>query len=431
MISLKRAALSVLSMVLLSVSLITCSSDDSSNSPLDRPGDQSLEDITITIGVLTDQTGVSASALEYIDLAFEDTVNHFNKEGLIPGVKLDVIKYDTYYDTSRFVLGYENLLSKGADVIVNFLPPGVPILQSRADSDKIPIFTMTANVEPGDLDGSYVYCLATVPAYEAYTVLDWIAENDPEFPKDRPARIGGCAYTETYSNILFSAAKEYCKYHPDQYEWEATFLSDFKFSFDAEIEALKDCDYVFTPSPPMTFVKAYRQGGGQAKIVWTEIHAAFTGMFDKDQLDMWDEIDGSYIILSSGWYNDQNDPVIKMINEVLDSNHSEDKAEEIRRNGGGYRTVMRADMICQIIKETVEREGAANFNNEALAQTANSWSFTYGNIENFCNFTRTKRFSQDYYLIFELQADESNPHSWQYVTRVSPEPILQVTSSQK
>jgi len=226
---------------------------------------------------------------------------------------------------------------------------------------------------------------------------------------------------------LFSAAKEYCKNHPEQYDWKATFLSDFKFSFEAEVEALKDCDYVFTPSPPMTFVKDYRQGGGKGKILWTEVHAAFTGMFDKDQLDMWDEIDGGYLILSSGWYNDQNDPVVAFINEMMERYHSDSKVEEIRRNGCGYRTAMRADMVCQITKDTVERVGAEGFSHETLAETANSWSFSYGDIDNFCDFTPTKRFSQNYYYIFEIQADETSPHSWQYISRASQNPVPQVT----
>ena len=388
---------------------------------------QKQEDVVITIGSLTDLTGVASNALYYIDMALDDVVKFYNEENLIPGVKLEVIKYDTYYDYSRFLPGYEWLREKGADVILNFLPPGAPMLKPKANKDKCPVFTMTANVEPGELDGSYVYCLAIAPTYEAYTILDWIANNDPDFPQDRPARIGGYAYAESYSNVLYKAAKEYCKEHPDQYEWEIDFLTDFKFTFDAEIEELKDCDYVFTPAPPMAFTKAYRLGGGKAKFLWTEVHTAFAGMYNKEKLDLWDGMDGSYFILSSGWYNDENDPVVEMINSVLNENHAEGEVEEILTSGGGYRTAMRADMLCEIIKETVESVGAENFNTEALAQTANSWSFSYGDIENFCDFTETKRFSQNYYMMYEVQVDESNPHTWQYITRVSPDPIPQLT----
>ena len=388
---------------------------------------QEKEDAVITIGTLTDLTGVAASALQDIGIALDDTVKYYNQENLIPGVELKVVKYDTYYDYSRFLPGYEWVREKGADVVINFLPPGPEILKPRANRDKCPVFTMTAPVRPGELDGSYIYGLATAPTYEAYTLLNWLPDNDPDFPKDRPARIGGTAYAESYSNILYDAAKEYCKAHPEQYTWENDFITDFKFTWDIELEGLKDCDYIFIPAPPMSFVREYREKGYEAKLLWTEVHAPFLGMFNENKLDMWDEIDGSYLILSSGWYNDYGDPVSVMINSVLDQNHSEKEAEELRSNGGAYRTVMRADMICDAIKKTVERVGAKKFNSETLTQTLNSWSFRYGDIEDFCTFTDTKRFSQNYYLIFEVQADESNPHTWQYITRVSPDPVPQLT----
>ena len=85
-------------------------------------------------------------------------------------------------------------------------------------------------------------------------------------------------------------------------------------------------------------------------------------------------------------------------------------------------------MICDIIRQTVERVGAENFSTEALVETAKSWSFTYENIEKFSNFTETKRFSQNYYAIYEFSVDQSNPRSWEYLTRVDPDWIPQVTN---
>ncbi len=424
--------LQIVAMVALLILVTACGDSNDDSTPLSNldselvPPDQ--EDIVITIGTLTDLTGVSANALQYIDLALMDTVNYYNENNLIPGVELKVIKYDTQYDYSRFIPGYEWLREKGADIIVNFLPPGVPLLKTRANEDQVPVFTMSATVEPEELDGSYVYCVAVAPKYEGYTILDWIAKNDPDFPKDRPARIGGAAYSEAYSNLLFEAAEEYCEAHPELYTWEVDYITDFKFTFDAELDGLKNCDYIFTPAPPMSYVEAYREAGYKAKIIWTEVHSVFTGMFNEEKLDLWDGLDGSYFFLSAGWYNDANDPVVDMINRLLDDSHSEGEAEEIRTAGGSYRTVMRADMICDMIKQTVERGGTQKFDSEALVETANSWSYSYGDVENYCNFTETKRFSQNYYVMFEVIVDESNPHTWQYVTRADPEMIPQVTS---
>ncbi|MFC2028211.1 ABC transporter substrate-binding protein [Chloroflexota bacterium] len=382
------------------------------------------EPIKITIGNLTDMTGVSANALAFIDMSMEDVIKHYNETGLIPGIELEMISYDTQYNPARFISGYEWLQEKGADVIWNALPPGVPTLKSRADEDKFPIFSATANVDPEELDGSYVFCLAVSPEYEAYTLLKWIAENDPDFPNDRPALIGGAAWNDAYSNIWFKAAEDYCTSHPDQYEWEKGYLTDMKFTWVTEVEGLKDCDYAYVPTPPQNFMEEYRDAGYAAKFLGTEMHAAFNGMIDKAGL--WDDIDGMLFILSGTWYNEEN-LMMNLCNRLLDVEHSERKAEEIRTSGSGYRSTARAYMVCDIIRDTVRRVGAENFCTEALVETAKSWSFTYDGVEDFVNFSETKRFGQDYYAIYRVEVDPTNPHSWQYITRADPDWLFQVT----
>jgi|GEM_PF-179579 len=381
--------------------------------------------VVITIGNLTDETGVASIPLSYIDISVRDMIDYYNEENIIPGVKLELLGYDTQFNPGKFISGYEWLRNHGADLIWNALPPGVTELQDRADEDEFCIFSATANIEPEELDGSHVFCIAITPKYEAYTFLDWIAKNDPDFPQGRPAKIGGAAWKEDYSNIWFEAAKEYCNAHPDKYEWVQEYLTEVKFSWDAEIHGLKDCDYIYVPTPPQTFLRAYRQAGYEAKFIGTELHVAFNGMIDAN--DLWEEANGMLLILAAGWYNDENDSTIQMINSLLTDNYSDEKMLDILTVGAAYRTALRIHMICDIIKQTVERVGAENFSTEALVETAKSWSFTYDNVEEISNFTETKRFSQNYYGIYEFSVDQSNPRSWEYVTRVDPDWIPQVT----
>ncbi len=381
--------------------------------------------IVITIGNLTDVSGVASIPMSYVDFSAEDMIEHYNNGNIIPGVELQLLNFDTRYNPGRFMSGYEWLRDQGADLIWNPLPPGVVELKDQANKDKFCIFSATANVEPDELDSSYVFCLAITPAYEAYTLLDWIAKNDPDFPQDRPAKIGGAAWKEAYSNIWFEAAKEYCTAHPDKYEWVQEYLTEVKFSWENEIHGLKNCDYIYVPTPPQVFVKQYREAGYKAKFLGTEIHVAFNGMIDRS--NAWEHVDGMLLMLSAGWYNDENDPTTQMINSLFEEkNYSEEKIADILTNGTAYRTIIRIHMMCDIIKQTVERVGAENFSTEVLVETAKSWSFKYGDIEDFSNFTETKRFSQNYYAIYKFDVDQSNPNSWEYVTRVAPDLIPQI-----
>ena len=76
----------------------------------------------------------------------------------------------------------------------------------------------------------------------------------------------------------------------------------------------------------------------------------------------------------------------------------------------------------QEVRETIERVGAESFSRASLVQTANSWALQAQGLDDFNDFTDTKRFSQNYYGIYEIQVpeDESMP-SWQYIIRVDPE----------
>ncbi|MFO8010526.1 MAG: ABC transporter substrate-binding protein [Dehalococcoidia bacterium] len=414
--------LTALMLVISSLAVAGCDGNNDNGTNGKKTG--APDSITITIGNLTDVTGPAANAMSVIDMAVEDVARYYNENNLIPGVELKVIEYDTQYDPSRFIPGYQWLKEKGADLIWNALPPGVTTLQSEADKDQFPIYTATANVKPGEIDGSYIFCLAVAPTYEAYTLLKWLAENDPDFPTDRPARIGGAAWSDAYSNIWFKAAKDYCEAHPDQYEWTKGYLTDMKFVWDTEVHGLMDSDYVYVPIPPQTFVKSYRQAGGEGKFISTEPGAAFLGLIDK--MGLWEEFDGSIYVLSTSWYNEEGE-IAELMNQLLEDYHSPTEVNDIRINGCGYRAVKQALMICDIIKDTIDRVGIENFSREELVNTSVQWSFDLDEIENFQNFTETKRFSQNYYGIFEVVVDESR-QPWEYMTRVSdPIWIPQVT----
>ncbi|MFC2027720.1 ABC transporter substrate-binding protein [Chloroflexota bacterium] len=388
------------------------------------PVTEPVKDVKITIGNLTDITGPAANSMANVDQGTKDAVRYYNENNLIPGVELEVLDYDTQTDPERFITGYHWLREKGADLILSFLPPGVPVLMSEANRDQFPMYSGVANVEPEELDGSYVFCLGIAPAEEAYTFVKWIAENHPDFPADRPAKIGGAAWDDTYSNMWFNAAREYCEAHPDQYEWEGGHLAPLgNFTWDAEVEALKDCDYVYIPIIPTTFIKSFRQAGGEGTFISTPASAGFFSMID--QTGLWDEFDGALYILSSKWYNEEG-PIIDFINQLLDDYHSPSEAKDFRSEGG-YRSVKQAQMLCEIIKETIDRVGVENYSTEELVNTTKQWSFDLGEIEDFQNLTETKHFSQNYYTISEIKVDPSK-EVWQYMTSISdPKWIPKVT----
>jgi len=63
--------------------------------------------VTITLGELTDFTGPASVSTLYLHYALQDTIRYYNEEGLIPGVKLKLVSYDTQYSPARTLPGYD------------------------------------------------------------------------------------------------------------------------------------------------------------------------------------------------------------------------------------------------------------------------------------------------------------------------------------
>ena len=394
--------------------LVGCSSDDDDGEllPLAEPTveqqstmvpSEPLEEVVITIGTISDLTGPSARAILLLDMALGDLVEHYNNNNLIPGIELKVVTYDGQYDPSRDIPGYEWLREKGADLI--FTPAGgSPVtLKPRVDQDKVVLFAATVNLEALSPPG-FVFSVGTIPQHEAFTLLKWIAENDWDYQVKGPAKIGVASWTAGYPELFLDAMEEYARIHPDQFEWVGGYLTNMSFTWGPEVEALMECDYV-NPCPLMTsFVTEYRQAGGKAKIIGTDAHTAFMGMIDDAEL--WDEIDGMLFLRAVKWWNEEGSQ-INLAKELIYEKHP-DSAEDMIRQGSGYLGgISLGSQIIEIIADAVETVGPENFDSQALYNSAGSYSRTVDGVDR-SSFGETKRYSLDYFAIYEARSAEED-----------------------
>ncbi len=403
------------SLLLLAPVLLGCDDDDA-DSPLTQPmgatpTDESTpanssipptEDVVVTIGNLTDLTSVSANAMSYINMSLKDVVGYFNDEDLIPGVELKIETYDEQYDPSKDVPGYKWLKSRGADVIWSAPPPVAPTLKSLTNKDRFPQFAATATMDVLDPPG-YTFSLGTIPQYDAYTLLEWIAENDWDYEANGPARIGGAAWSDAYSDAVFGAMSDYAEVYPEQFEVVGFHLIDFTFMWGPQIEDLKDCDYVWLPVPMHIFAKDYRAAGYEAKFLGSDPHAAFMGMIDKGEL--WDEIDGMLFIRGSQWWTKEG-TIIDLTRELVYKNHP-DEAESIINTGVGYLAVSQMYQLCNIIRDAAENVGPENVDSTAIYNAAVNYAETIDGIERY-SFDENKRFSTNYYVVYAADGERQD-----------------------
>lgn len=398
---------------LIFISIACENSDDETNpSPTMQPSNTNiaepsamLEPVEITIGNLTDITGPSSNALVVITTALEDLARYYNENNIIPGVELEVVNYDTQYDPNRFTTGYEWLKSRGADLIFTSVPDTPLALKSIVDKEKILLFSASGYVEQLDPPG-YVFILGTIPEHQAYTFLNWIAENDWDYESNGPAKIGGASWTDGYSQSFIAAMEKYAEVHPDQFKWVGGYLNDFTFTWGPEVETLKDCDYVFPCVMPIAFMKEYRSAEGTAKFICADAQTGFFSLISDAEL--WDDIDGSVFIKGgSMWWNDDSDELISLNKKVLYENHP-DEAEDIIRAGSGYLVMAGIYYpMFEMIAAAVEAVGAENFNSQALYDAAISYSLEVDGIER-SGFTETRRYALSNYMIYKASAADED-----------------------
>ncbi len=390
--------------IVMSALSVACGTSDESTV---EPADSILEDTTapeaqvITIGNLTDRTGPAASAMEVMNTCLEDIVEYYNRENEIPGVELRVVHYDGQYDPAKDVPGYQRLKQEGADVIFTAVASSVVTLQPRLEKDDFVIFTVAPNREAIKPNG-YVFVPGSPLSEDlGYSLLKWVADNDPDFPKDRPAKVGGAFWAEAYGSQILEGAKSYANAHPDQYRWEEGYLVDFSFNWSAQVEGLRNCDYVIPPVPLNAFVEQYRNAGGGATFIGTHAHDAF--IYQIDRANLWEEVDGMYFLRASEWWTDEDSSMVDLMKKLLVENHP-GRVDEIKRAGNGYLTGYNYNVMLQMIKGAVETGGSGSFDTKALFDAADSFSMTIDGIERE-SLSGGERISINYLMMYELRAD--------------------------
>lgn len=415
-----KQGLILLSIASLTLALVAaCGDDDESPSPSPSPTpttpvspaptasptpSPSPTQMTIKIGVISDLTGPASQAMTVVDAALADLVRYFNEEGMVPGAKLEVVTYDGEYNPSKDIPGYQWLKDRGADVIFTGLP-SVPIsLMSLVQEDEMVLFSCTAQKEFVEPPG-WIFALNITNPEFMYTMLNWIAENDWDYEANGPAKIGAVGMVGPYQEFLQMGMEDYAEAHPDQFEWVAGHMVDWTTTTWApEVESLAECDYILPPSTGFSvsgYIGEYQDAGYTATFIGTDAHPSYLGLMAQDI--GWEGFDGMLFSLPNRWWSEDAE-VPNLANQLLEDYHSESEAEQIKWAGISY--IGSFGMwyaALNVLAEAINEAGPANFDSQALYDTAQNFSMTFGGCEEW-NYTETKRTNWNYLGIYEADA---------------------------
>ncbi|MFC2000746.1 ABC transporter substrate-binding protein, partial [Chloroflexota bacterium] len=318
----------------------------------------------IVIGNLTDFTGPASAALIPAVFALMDLVRYYNEEEFIPGAELRLVNYDAMSDPARAIPGYDWLTDRGARVIITPLTTDAETLRPFADKDEIPIWALSTSTPLLESPG-WVFSGNAAYGSMVKTLLKWITENLWDYSQGKP-KIGMVGWNEPYTTQCYQGMYEYSQDHPDTLEWVGGHFAPVGAVVWAnEVEALKDCDYVFPPLAGVaaaTFIKEFRDGGYAATLIGTDSIAAYGGML----LDSvgWGRLDGTLTILPTLWWSGTT-PVIDLAKDIL-SRYRPGEVEDFIHSGIAYiSTFHQWYAFFEILKKAIEAVGVESFNGRA------------------------------------------------------------------
>jgi len=323
--------------------------------------------VKIVLGEITDLTGPASPATISVHAAIVDLARHFNEEGLLPGVEIEVITYDDQWNPARSVPGYEWCKERGAEVVLAIFAHAAEALKPFAENDKIALTTASSTAAIIEPPG-WVFAMSCGYGDQLRTIMKWISENDPDFPKDRPAKVGFVAWADPAGISQGEAVTEYCQDHPEYTLVNSYLVPSGVYTFGAEVEGLKDCDYISVFAYPMVyFLMEYRTRGYEATFFSETSAGSYRGFFiDKAGWQLFDRTKSSFV---TRWWGEDY-PMVNLAEDLL-YEYRPSEAEDIIWSGQAYVGSMSSFYpVFDIFRETIEEVGIENFSGQAYYDTA-------------------------------------------------------------
>jgi len=359
------------------------------------------EKVTITIGNVTDLTGAAAAALKGYTWAMTDLVAYTNETDPIPGVTIKLETYDTKYDPSRDLLGYEWVRSRGAEVIFTPLTTLAEGVKPRLEDDGVVIFSPQASAGMIEPPG---WVFAAMPTFGDMVkpLFEWVSEQW-DYTKGKP-KIGSVGWNYPYGIDHDSGLVEYCDAHPDKFDYVGSYLSPVgTMTWMGEVQALKDCDFIFViqfGSSGATFVNEFLGQGYEAQFLCSVTPPAYFGIM-KDMCGE-EALDGYLAALPCGKWGDGT-PLTELAETLLYEYHPGDAEAEIAMGQGYQSAVIQFYVLLEILRDAVQTVGAENFDGQAFYNAAIEFETQFEGYPEW-SLGETRRTAMGHVQIWEFSA---------------------------
>lgn len=389
----KKVIVSFLVVAMIAVFCVGCGGDEEGK-------------VVLTIGEVSDFTGPASPAANITHKATVDAVRYFNEKGLIPGVRIKLVSWDTQWNPARNLPGYEWVRGRGADMIYTLIPGFAETMKAFAARDKIPILVSGTTIPMVEPPG-WVFCFTPTYAQDTKTVLKWLSDEHWDYSQGIP-KIGMAAWQEPTALDMKKALSEYCQDHPEQFDYVGTFLAPMGvMTWSAQVEKLKGCDYVFGPwGAEFHFMQQFHERGYTATFVGPNMPAAFQRLL-VDCFGWEPPLDGMISTAVHPWWGEAY-TMIELAEETLHEYRSGEVEDVIDAGCNYIGTFQTWYAILEILKAAVEEVGAENFDGQAYYNAAVKYRSSGPIWEGYppdWGFSETRRCWQNHQMIYEWSAE--------------------------
>ncbi len=372
---------------------------------------------TIYLPLLIPLSGSAATGYAIIPAMGEALINYIEDNDPIPGVKLELLPYDTKLDTSEAIPGYEYLVSQGALFVANTDSETANTLKSRVDEDKFPIF-MTAGSTEATSNPGYVFCIPMDYYDQIQPIMEWIMDNWDYETMERKPKVGLFGWNMGYGIDRKNSMEDYTAAYPDKFDYVGAQMAPYgTTSWTTEVEALKDCDYIIHgafASGAAAFMATMRANGYTTpKFCMIGPDTGFMSIY----LDTpgKEALDGSLWAADAGYWKSDISEIADITRDLLDDYFTGDLAsQKAWIEGGGMPSLPTVTIgwlvVIETIREAVSQvDDPADITGELIHDVAETMMFSYDGWPTL-NYSETLRALLIYEKVYEYSATADDWH---------------------
>lgn len=334
-------------------------------------GDKEEAQKTILIGIMADFTGTAGTAMQPTVEATEEYLTKVlpNSENPLPGVKVRFTRFDTQLKYEKVTGGYEELKSRGVDMMIIMNAQDKEVLGTRPNDDGMPcIGTMGLQ---SDLTDDWAITTWSPIQSQGEVEMLFIMDDWDYAGTGRSPKVGHVGYTLVSSTHYQEGIKKVVNANPGKFagndiQFERAELGNVVWT--AEVGRLKSCDYIIVSTAGAmvsSFVSQARAGGYTGKfITGMEGFPGFWNLVTDEMAGSLDKLYGCHYVAWWPWW-DEDVPVIQEVKDYIATYHASN-ADELLHSSACISGFELGKAIEQAIRNAIDAVGAENVDSAAL-----------------------------------------------------------------